>query len=87
MTVKITFYLTDRHHQYLKDKVAEGIYASTSAAVLAAVEQMIEDEQASDAALGAMADEIRSRSTDLREAFFDHDEVFAQALSQLESGE
>ena len=29
MTVKTTLSFTDRHHQYLKDKVGEGIYAST----------------------------------------------------------
>ena len=86
MTVKTTLSLTDRHHQYLKDKVAEGIYASTSVAVSAAVERMIEDEHASDAALGAMADEIRRRFADSREAFVDHDDVLAQALGRLESG-
>ena len=85
MTVKTTLSFTDRHHQYLKDKVGEGIYASTSAAVSAAVERMIEDEQARDAALGTMADEIRRRSATSREAFVDHDDVFAQALVRLES--
>lgn len=59
MTVKTTISFTDRHDRYLKDKVGERIYASTSAAVSAAVERVIEDEQASDAAIGAMADEIR----------------------------
>lgn len=85
MTVKTTLSFTDRHHQYLKDKVGEGIYASISAAVSAAVERMIEDEQASDAGLGAMADEIRRRSATSREEFVDHDDVFVQALSRLES--
>ena len=51
----------------------------------AAVERMIEDEQARDAAPGAMADEIRRRSTTSREAFVDHDDVFTQALGRLES--
>ena len=85
MTIKTTLSFTDRHHQYLKDKVGEGLYASTSAAVSVAVERMIEDEKARDAALGAMADEIRRRSTTPREAFVDHDDVFTQALSRLES--
>lgn len=70
MTVKTTLSFTDRHHRYLKDKAVEG---------------MIEDEQAHDAALDAMADEIRRRSATSREAFVDHDDVFAQALSRLES--
>ena len=83
MTVKTTLSFTNRHHQYLKDKVGEGIYASTSAAV--SVERMIEDEQARDAAPGAMADEIRRRSTTSRQAFVDHEDVFTQALGRLES--
>ena len=85
MTVKTTLSFTNRHHQYLKDKVGEGIYASTSAAVSVAVERMIEDEQARDAAPGAMADEIRRRSTTSRQAFVDHEDVFTQALGRLES--
>ena len=85
MTVKTTISFTDRHDRYLKDKVGERIYASTSAAVSAAVERVIEDEQASDSAIGAMADEIRRRSADSREAFVDHDDVLAQAMSRLES--
>ena len=52
-----------------------------------AVEQMIEDEQTCDAALGAKADEIRRRSATSREAFVDHDVVFARALSRLEINE
>ena len=85
MTVKTTLSFTERHHRYLKDKVGEGIYASTSAAVSAAVERMIEDEQARDAALDAMADEIRRRAATPREAFVDHDDAFAQAMNRLES--
>ena len=85
MAVKTTLSFTDRHHQYLKDRVREGIYASISAAVSAAVERMIEDEQARDTALVAMAGEIRRRSAASRETFVDHDDVFAKALCRLES--
>ncbi|MCG7521809.1 type II toxin-antitoxin system ParD family antitoxin [Ruegeria sp. Ofav3-42] len=85
MTVKTTLSFTDRHHQFLKDKVGEGVYASASAAVAAAVERMIEDEQARETALEAMADEIRRRAATPRETFVDHDTVFAAALRGLDS--
>lgn len=87
MTVKTTLSFTDRHHQFLKDKVGEGVYASTSAAVAAAVERMIEDEQAREVALTAMADEIRRRAETPREEFLDHDAAFGKALGSLERGE
>ena len=39
MTVKTTLSFTDRHHQFLTDKVGQGVFASQSAAVAAALEQ------------------------------------------------
>ncbi len=77
MTVKTTLSFTERHHKYLKERVGEGIYASTSAAVAAAVERMMEDEAAREVALDAMADEIRRRAATPRDAFAGHDETFA----------
>jgi antitoxin ParD1/3/4 len=44
MTVKTTLSFTDRHHQFLLEKVAQGIFATQSAAVAAALEQMMQDE-------------------------------------------
>ncbi|WP_170423994.1 type II toxin-antitoxin system ParD family antitoxin [Ruegeria arenilitoris] len=86
MTIKTTLSFTDRHHRFLKEKVGEGVYASASAAVAAAVERMIEDEEAREVALDAMADEIRRRATAPREAFVEHDEVFAPAMRRLDRG-
>ena len=79
MTIKTTLSFTDRHHQFLKEKVGEGVYASTSAAVAAAVERMIEDEVARGAALDAMTDEIRRRMETPSEAYLDHEAAFAVA--------
>ena len=42
MTVKTTLSFTDRHHLFLSEKVSEGVYATQSAAVAAAIEQMIQ---------------------------------------------
>ena len=45
MTVKTTPSFTDRHRRFLTNKVGEGVFASQSAAVAAALEQMIRDEE------------------------------------------
>ena len=55
MTVKTTLSFTDRHHQFLSEKVGQGVFATQSAAVAAALEQMMQDEQERDVALSALA--------------------------------
>jgi len=84
MTIKTTLSFTDRHHLFLKEKVGEGVYASASAAVAAAVERMIEDDAAREVALEAMAKEIRRRASAPRDTFIEHDDVFAPALRRLD---
>ncbi len=87
MTVKTTLSYTDRHHRFLTEKVGAGVFASQSALVAAALEQMIQDEEEREVALGAFADEIRSRLQTPREAFVDGNEAFARARARLASGE
>ena len=53
MTVKTTLSFTDRHHHFLSEKVGEGVFATQSAAVAAALEQMMQDDQERDVALSA----------------------------------
>ena len=53
MTIKTTLSFTDRHHRFLTDKVGQGVFASQSAAVAAALEQMMRDEEERELALGA----------------------------------
>jgi Arc/MetJ-type ribon-helix-helix transcriptional regulator len=76
MTVKTTLSFTDRHHQFLSEKVGQGVFATQSAAVAAALEQMMQDEQEREVAL---SQEIRARMETLREAFIDQDDAFAAA--------
>jgi len=52
-------------------------YASASAAVAAAVERMIEDDEAREVALDAIADQIRRRAATPRSEFVEHNDVFA----------
>lgn len=85
MTVKTTLSFTDRHHRFLTDKVGEGVFASQSAAVAAALEQMIRDEEERDLALGSMAEEIRARMKTSRTDYIDRDDPFAAARSRLKA--
>ena len=81
MTVKTTLSFTDRHAAYLKRKVEEGVYASQSAAVAAAIETAMEDEKARETALAAMADEIRARMATPREEYLCEEEFFGTLKS------
>ena len=83
MTVKTTLSFTDRHHQILAEKVGQGVFATQSAAVAAALEQMMQDEQERDVALSALAQEIRTRMETSREAFIDQEDAFAAARATI----
>jgi Arc/MetJ-type ribon-helix-helix transcriptional regulator len=85
ITVKTTLSFTDRHHRFLTEKVGQGVFASQSSAVAAALEQMIRDEEERDMALGALADEIRSRLQTPRKDYVEGDDAFAAARAQLQA--
>ena len=85
MTVKTTLSFTDRHHQFLSEKVGQGVFATQSAAVAAALEQMMQDEEERNVALQALAQEIRSRMEAPRDAFIDQDDAFAAARRTIEA--
>ena len=86
MTVKTTLSFTDRHHRFLTEQVEKGVFASTSASVAAAVEQMMQDEEARQVMLSALADEIRVRASTPRAAYRDADETFAAAFAAIDEG-
>ena len=83
MTVKTTLSFTDRHHRFLADKVRAGVFASQSAAVAAALEQMIRDEEERDLALGAAAEAIRERLRTPPADYVTADDAFAAARARL----
>jgi Arc/MetJ-type ribon-helix-helix transcriptional regulator len=85
MTVKTTLSFTDRHHGWIARQVEAGVYATQSAAVAAAVERMIEEEAEREAALAAMADEIRERMKTPLADYLNHDEVFARVYARLDA--
>jgi antitoxin ParD1/3/4 len=85
MTVKTTLSFTDRHHRFLTDKVGQGVFASQSAAVATALEQMIRDEEERELALSAMAEEIRARLKTPRADYVSTDDTFAPARARLQA--
>lgn len=85
MTVKTTLSFTDRHHQFLAEKVGQGVFATQSAVVAAALEQMMQDEEERAVALQALAQEIRARMETPRDAFIDQDDAFAAARASIEA--
>ena len=83
MTVKTTLSFTDRHHLFLSEKVSEGLYATRSAAVAAAIEQMTQDEAEREVALEALAEEIRARMRTPRSEFVNQDQAFSAARTTI----
>ena len=85
MTVKTTLSFTDRHHRFLSEKVGEGVFATQSAAVASAIEQMMQDEQEREIALSALAEEIRARMQTVRSAYVDDEQAFSAARAAVEA--
>ena len=85
MTVKTTLSFTDRHHRFLAEKVGEGVFATQSAAVASAIEQMMQDEQEREIALSALAEEIRARMQTVRSAYVDDEQAFSAARAAVEA--
>jgi antitoxin ParD1/3/4 len=85
MAVRTTLSFTERHHRFVTEQVEKGIYATASASVAAAIEQMIQDEEARQVMLSALADEIRARASTPREDYRSEDETFAAAFAEIEA--
>ena len=87
MTVKTTLSFTDRHHAFLAQKVSEGVFATTSSAVAAAIERLVEEEAEQVAMVEAMANEIRERLKTPIEDYIPSDQVFAELYAELDRRE
>lgn len=83
MTVKTTLSFTDRHHRFLAEKVDEGVFATQSAAVAAALEQMMRDEEERKLALAAMTEELRARLDTPRADYVSTETAFSAARARL----
>ncbi len=85
MTIKTTLSFTDRHHRFLSEKVGEGVFATRSAAVASAIEQMMQDDQEREIALSALAEEIRARMQTVRSEYVDDEQAFSAARAAVEA--
>lgn len=85
MTVKTTLSFTDRHHHFLSEKVGAGVFATQSAVVAAAIEQMMQDEAEREVALSALGEEIRARMQTSRSEYVDNDRAFSAARATVEA--
>jgi len=85
MTVKTTLSFTDRHHDFLKSKVEQGVFATPSAAVATAIEQLIEDEIHRQNALDAISSAIAKRMETPRSEFVTGEGLFSSALKRVGS--
>ncbi len=83
MTVKTTLSFTDRHHRFMSTKVDEGVFASQSAVVASAIENMMRDELERDIALTALADEVRARMQTARTEYVDGERAFSAARATV----
>ena len=85
MTIKTTLSFTDRHHRFLSEKVGEGVFATQSAAVASAIEQMMQDDQEREIALSALADEVRARMQTARSEYIDDERAFSAARAAVQA--
>ena len=85
MTIKTTLSFTDRHHRFLSEKVGEGVFATQSAAVASAIEQMMQDDQEREIALSALSEEIRTRMQTVRSEYVDNEQAFSTARDAVEA--
>ena len=85
MTIKTTLSFTDRHHRFLSEKVGEGVFATQSAAVASAIEQMMQDDQEREIALSALSEEIRARMQTVRSEYVDDERAFSAARAAVEA--
>lgn len=86
MTVKTAVSFTERHHQYAKQKVKEGSFASVSSLVAQGIEKLMQEEQEREAVLSGMSEAIRTRMQTPRSEFIEMDQndtMFDDVRKQL----
>ena len=83
MTMKTTLSFTDRHHAFLKRKVEEGVYATTSAGVAAAVELMMAEAETQELARQAFREEIARRLQTPSSEYVPAEEAFRRVRAAI----
>ena len=65
--------------------MGEGVFATQSAAVASAIEQMMQDDQEREIALSALSEEIRARMQTVRSEYVDDEQAFSAARAAVEA--
>ena len=65
--------------------MGEGVFATQSAAVASAIEQMMQDDREREIALSALADEIRARMQTARSEYIDDERAFSAARAAVQA--
>ena len=86
MTAKSTVSFINRHHEFARRKVQEGVFASVSSIVAAGIERIMQDDIERSVALEAMKDTIKHRMAAPRKSWIEmdaSDDLFVQAKARL----
>lgn len=88
MTVKSSISFTDRHHQFVREKVDQGASTSVSSLVALGIEKLMQDEAEQQAMLNGLTKTIRQRMETPQSEWVtvdDTDPLFDQARARLQS--
>lgn len=86
MTIKSTVSFTQRHHDFAKSLVEEGVYASVSSVVAAGIERVMQDKEERALVLEAMKATVERRMNTPREEWLEvreADELFEKARARI----
>jgi len=89
MSESISVLLSDRHLDFINQRIADRMYASEDEVIAVAIEGLIEQDSELNAALMHHADEIRIRLETAREDYLNWDEVstpILRAIANLTKG-
>ena len=89
MNESISVLLSDRHLDFIRNRIVSRMYASEDEVIAAAIEVLIEQDSELDAALVLQADEIRRRLETPPEKYMTWDEVsnpVRRAIANLKKG-
>ncbi len=86
MTIKSTVSFTQRHHDFAKSLVEEGVYASVSSVVAAGIERVMQDKEERAMVLEGMKEAVNRRMNTPREEWVEvkeGDDLFEKARTRI----
>ena len=86
MTVKSSISFTERHHQFARQKVDDGVYNSVSSLVALGIERLMQDEAEREIMLQHLSETMARRLETPRESWIavdNEDTLFEKAKQRL----